>query len=240
MHDASITAGRSATVTIDWTLDSAVRTGEHGVALAFADDAARIAGEPRLALALARSLGAGEIVVAAVRDHGGKRAIVASVYSTNSGALLLAGVAPVEPLATAAQRARHLARYLAGEPPDPSIEPLTKVDGGRTTSLVVRKKGRSWRKVWAGAAVGLGVAGIATGITLMVMDGGGTCSLMPGQTQCPQLYDTMTLGIGATVGGVALAGLGTWLWLRGGGREGRALGLAPTRGGAAIVLGGRF
>ncbi len=241
MHDVSLSAGRGGTVTIDWTLDGALRTGEHGVALAFADDAARVKGEAALALALARALGAGEVVIAAVRDHNGKRAIVASVYSAKDGALLLAGAAPVEPLATAAQRARALARYLAGEPPDPAIEPLTKVEGGKQTKLAIpKKRGRSWRKVWAGGAVLIGVAGIATGITLMVMDGGGTCSLMPGQTQCPQLYDTMKLGVGTAVAGAAVAGLGAWLWLKKPSSEGRSLSVAPVSRGAAIVYGGRF
>ncbi len=240
-HEVKLAAGKTTTLRIDWELDRSLRTGEHGVALTFADDRARIAGEAKLAVALARALGAGEIVVAGVRDHGGKRAIVASVYSAKDGALLLAGAAPIEPLAGAAARARHLARYLAGEPPDPSIEPITTAEGGQTAKLKVSARpGRSLRKLWAGGAVVVGLGAVAAGVVLMVLDGSGTCTLSGQQTQCPRVHDTLWPGIGAAAAGTAVTALGVWLWMRGGGKEGRALSLRPSSGGTSLVLTGTF
>ena len=38
-------------------------------------------------------------------------------------------------------------------------------------------KHRSLRKLWAGGAVGLGLAGVAAGVVLIIKDGSGTCSI---------------------------------------------------------------
>jgi hypothetical protein len=96
--------------------------------------------------------------------------------------------------------------------------------------------------LWWGAA-GAGAAMVGTGIWLLVIDGDGTCDPMPGQTQCPEVYSTTGLGIGSLIGGLALAGAGTYFALTGGDdprAERRAIGLVPRRGGLTVSIAGRF
>jgi hypothetical protein len=69
---------------------------------------------------------------------------------------------------------------------------------------------RSWK--WA--AGGAALAALAGGATLMVLDGANTCDRAPGQTQCEEVRDTMTLGL-VTVGvGAALGGVSLWMFAK--------------------------
>jgi hypothetical protein len=62
--------------------------------------------------------------------------------------------------------------------------------------------------------VGGGAVALATGVTLLLLDGNQTCERSDPRSQCPSLYDTRTAGwIGVGVG-VACAAAGGWLFWR--------------------------
>jgi hypothetical protein len=67
---------------------------------------------------------------------------------------------------------------------------------------------RSWLLKGLGAGLlALGAAGVIAGAVDLSLDGSGSCSKAAGQKECPQLYNTGSLGIGLTVvGALAVAG----------------------------------
>jgi hypothetical protein len=55
---------------------------------------------------------------------------------------------------------------------------------------------------WSALAVGL--AAVAAGTALLVLDDRGTCMTVGAQRQCPEVYDTVGAGAGLAAGGGAL------------------------------------
>lgn len=53
---------------------------------------------------------------------------------------------------------------------------------------------------------GVGLASLAAGAALWALDGRGACALPPGQTRCPQMYQTLIPGVTFAVAGVSLLG----------------------------------
>jgi hypothetical protein len=56
-----------------------------------------------------------------------------------------------------------------------------------------------------------GVLAIGGGVAMLAINGKGSCTLVPPAEHCPERYATLPLGIGLTVGGVVLAGVGALL-----------------------------
>lgn len=110
------------------------------------------------------------------------------------------------------ERLRALARFLTGEQAADGIEvyearPVSSVAG--PAPMVARRA--PWGG-WKWAAGGGAIAGLGTGIGLLILDG--NCSSDPPVGKCPDVYDLKFggyVGIGA---GVALGAVATWLWLR--------------------------
>jgi hypothetical protein len=245
VHLLEVKAGATASLKLDWALDSALQTRKDFVGFVFPSDADRLAHEATLARSLARTLGAREVVFVGIRVEDGVRSIVAATLDVDSGKPLLAAAAAIEPLSTLEARAAGIADYLAGKPASAGVVPLGEVKGaGKTTAVVIdpAKRPVSRLPIYQWTAIGLGTAALAGGIYLLLLDGEGSCSKEPSQTQCPEVYDTKLAGIGTAVGGAALVGAGVYLWLRGdgGSRERRGIGLTPTRSGAAVTFSGRF
>jgi len=243
VHTVTVKAGATATVQIDWTLESALVTDRDFVGFLSPTDAEREQRGGDLARRLARALGAREVVVLGISDDQGARNITAAALSVDSGKLLLAASIPTEPIAQLPQRAAALADYLAGEPARDGVAPVGEVKGaGKATVEIPKDPGERarTRRYYLGGAIS-GVALIATGAVLVWLDGNGNCSEDPGQVQCPQVYDTGLAGW-ITVGtGTALAVTASYLWYRARpSHESRTLGLAPTNRGLAVTLSGRF
>ncbi len=85
---------------------------------------------------------------------------------------------------------------------------------------------------------------MAVGGYLLAINGKGACELAPGQTRCPDRYDTLAPGIAATAAGAGLVGLSIYLFLRGNSgapTEAEAHAFVTTLpGGAAVVVTGIF
>ncbi len=243
VHTVTVRAGATATVHIDWALESSLITDGDFVGFVFPTDAERTERGSDLARRLARALGAREVVVLGVRDDAGARHVNAAALSADSGKLLLAASVPAEPIAELSQRAAALADYLAGQPARDGVEPVGEVKGaGKATVDVAKDPGERarTRRYYLGGAI-TGVAMIATGAVLVWLDGNGNCSKDPGQVQCPNVYDTGLAGWITAGTGTALAAVSTYLWYRAHpSRDSRALGLAPTGGGLTVTLSGRF
>lgn len=84
------------------------------------------------------------------------------------------------------------------------------------------------------ATAGAGVAAVITGVSLLSLDGDGTCD----QPSCPELYETTTLGWSVAAVGVAALGAAGWMYWQD--RRGPTPAVVPTDGGVAATLTGRF
>jgi hypothetical protein len=92
--------------------------------------------------------------------------------------------------------------------PDPTPDP-------QTPDLIDGPVGRPFRTAkWVGVGV-TGAALVAAGVSLF-FDGRGTCDLNPPQEECPEVYDTQNVTIGAGIGALVVGGLSIWMFLRDG------------------------
>lgn len=133
-----------------------------------------------------------------------------------------AGTLPAGPHTLTVTGERALVRELfveAGTPVQLSLD----VGGGHATR---------WPTY---AAAGGSALAVVVGVSLLSIDGDGTCD----QPTCPRLYETTALGWSLT--GLGLVGLGGagWLWWRDH-HPARAFAVTPTDGGAAATISGRF
>lgn len=243
VHTVTVKAGATATVHIDWALESSLVTDGDFVGFVFPTDAERTERGGDLARRLARALGASRVVLLGLHGDAGARHVTAAALSVDSGKLLLAASIPAEPIAELPQRATALADYLAGQPARDGVEPIGEVEGaGKATVDIPKDPGERarTRRYYLGGAI-TGVAMIATGAVLVWLDGNGNCSKDPGQVQCPQVYDTGLAGWISVGAGTALTAVTTYLWYRARpSRDSRALGLAPTTNGLTLTLSGHF
>ena len=121
------------------------------------------------------------------------------------------------------------------------------------TQVVATRQPRQWPLWPALAASGVGVLGLAVGIPLIAMDGGGTnCrggDALPDKTNCKDLYSTKGGGWALTAMGLgSLIGSGVLFYLHYGrsSKEQRQahldqIGVSPViEGGAVLGASGRF
>lgn len=151
-------------------------------------------------------------------------AVQVEVVLTSSppGALLVVDGAPVgrTPHAMSLASGRHTIRAeLDGRATtEKSIEVAPTADGAQSFELVLPPAAdaapaatprpfRTWKWVAGGAAA----VAIAGGVTLLVLDGQGTCD---GAGECARLYDTGVAGWTSVAVGVGLAGVSGWMFHR--------------------------
>jgi hypothetical protein len=96
--------------------------------------------------------------------------------------------------------------------PPPAAPPPAPAPRAPEASLVApAPEAKPDHRAYGWIGVGAGVATIATGIVLFVLDGQGTCG---GPGTCPERYKTQNVGIATFAGGVAVT-LGGLLMLKG-------------------------
>lgn len=89
-------------------------------------------------------------------------------------------------------------------------------------------------------SIGAGLVGIGAGAYLLAIDGDGTCSRSDGG-ECKEVNATLLPGLVSLGAGAGLTGLGVYLITRTRLRQqAAAAAIAPTRGGWAVVVTGRF
>jgi hypothetical protein len=231
-------------VELDTVFDRAIQV-QPRIALSFVDEVAQKQRETGYALALARMADVEDgAIILSSRQIGGKSAFVGRVISA-SGATLREGYieadrdAPVSHL-------HALAAFLDGDAPGPEVQvlsftgrlPLAQLERG--SERRERKAGAFRFGVWKWAALGVGAAGVATGVTYLALDGRGTCS---DRAICPSVYDTRRLGIVSLTlaGAVVGASVGAWFWdRRQDRRKRRAVTVAPSNDGWSLALSGSF
>lgn len=238
LHTIEVSPGSEASVRIDWGLDAAVRTQKF-VGLIFGDENARTELEPERAVAVAQQLGFGGVVVLGIREHEGRRAIIGTLLSIDTGKTLRSAAVVIEPALPAEDTLRGLARFLAGGKAVPGVIVPT---AAASSTIVSRPSARSDRQpgstAWKWLAFGSGIAVAGTGAWLIHIDG----PIIDSQNNyTAEQYETRTPGIAALATGAALVGVGVVLWLREPAPErARTLGIVPTGRGLAVTLGGSF
>jgi hypothetical protein len=84
------------------------------------------------------------------------------------------------------------------------------LNGGAATGAGGEPRNHTLVRALSWTSIGVGTAAIIGGIVALHGDNRGTCTLAPGQKQCPNLYDNKALGIGLIAGGAVANGAGTW------------------------------
>jgi hypothetical protein len=229
LHLVDVAPGGSATVTIDWALDAALTAG---AALVFADERSRALLESDKAVAIAQRIGLAGVIVVGIREYQGRRAIVGSLLSLDTGRTQRTAAVALEPSLPSEETVRGLARFLAsGESAPGLLLPLDEPSHDRRRSY----------GLWKWGALASGAAAVATGVVLIQMDG--PIRDADGN-QTPEQRDTRTAGIVSTSAGAALLITGVTLWVlesRSGGKERPRAALVPLpSGGVAFTMGGQF
>jgi hypothetical protein len=239
-HRVSVRAGSDSTIEIDAKLDQAIRTAGF-TGLSFANQPDRDGQEAQYAQRFAKVVGASAVAVVGIDEVHGRTAVVGSLISLQSGRELRRASIPVEP-DPSRDKLRALARFLAGDDPAPGLDVTFSGGAGEAPSGAARRHvdddkpssgGRwgGWRFVTAGVAV----AGLATGVVLVSLDG--KCPEEPpaGQ-QCNDFYATATPGYAALAGGALFAGLSIYLFAT----HHSAPVVTPTSGGATVGFATRW
>jgi hypothetical protein len=237
-----VSAGAQAAVAVSWPLDGVLRSraGYVGLELpagAGADE------ELALATRVGRDLGARSVVVLGIRPVDGRRAVVGFAVSTESQTRSFAAV-QVEPVEPPRERLVTLAGFLAGDKKVASAGLITR-EPRRASPRVAgdddadAPRGRPFKSLkWIVTAAG--VAGVAAGATLYVVDGGDT---VDGMTRNEESFNGKTPGLITGAVGLALLGAGAYMFIadRGSDEEtGPAVSVYPTDGGLGVGMAGRF
>ncbi|RMH38649.1 MAG: hypothetical protein D6689_18985 [Deltaproteobacteria bacterium] len=203
LHLVDVASGVNRVLSVDTALDAALRTRGGVVSLEFDRPGERARLEAGKATAIAREVGASGVIVIGVRPFEGRRSIVGSLLSLDSGKPQRSAAIAVEPTLPADALTRSLARFLAGEEPAPGLiiaEPRPGERGGRP-----RRRFGPWPWVSAGA----GLVAIGAGAFLIDLDG----PIFDDQGRhTPEEYRTRGAGIGLAVGGGIALATGVALW----------------------------
>ena len=236
-HRVAVRANGKATVEIDAPLDQAIRTTEY-TGLSFATQADRDVHEALYAQHFAKVVGASAIAVVGIEEVRGRSAVVGTLISLQTGREIRRASIPVEP-DPSRDKLRALARFLAGDDPAPWLDVQyagsARDEGGHATDTAHDTRGGGRWGGWRFVTGGLAVAGLATGVVLVALDGRCPETPAPGQ-QCNDYYDTSTAGYAALGAGAVFAGLSIYLFAT----HHSAPVVAPTPGGATVGFATRW
>jgi len=189
------------------------------------------------AASVGRTLGAPSVLVAGIREHKGVRSLVGTLVSTATGKMVRFATVALEPAAPSDGHVAALGQFLVAGQIDAHKTPLKNVfpptvikdedeeekrkreeekrkreeeEGKRALEdhdpLDVR---RSPMGVIKWVALGVSVAALAGGITLLAMDGSKVSCGLPEDVLCPERYATVTPGaILTAAGGSAVVAAG--------------------------------
>ncbi len=228
-------AGGASKVHVDLALDQAISTMGR-VSLIYRDEGMRRAHQASHAARLARALGAKQAILVERATTHGQPVLGATLIDAKESRPLRAAYVAASPAETAGGGIKRLARFIS--------------TGRASKDLVVRlapaaappvdragKSGGSPYGLLRWISLGVAVAGIAAGATLLALHGDKTCSTPEG-VLCPETYDTLSGGAALTaLGAAAAASAGVFFYLHGKNeRPTSAASLAPfgTRGGAGV------
>jgi hypothetical protein len=202
------------TVRLDLPFDGALRAG----GFQFQSEAERRQLEAEYALRLARALGAAEVITMGLAGTAERPLWGATVYTVESGGVLRSAAVALGPVSPPRNLLVSLGRFLRGAAPAEGLivrdertgrSPLVGGIGGPGDPPPERRS-RAWQIVaYVGMAVGL--VGVGLGAYWLAVNGRESCTLQPGQLQCPNHRETIvpgaaTLGVGGalTIGSTVL------------------------------------
>ena len=155
--------------------------------------------------AVARALDAPTVFLIGFRRHEGHRALLGTVINAATGRVVRSGMITLEPAEPSQATLGAMGSFLLAGKGGSGV--IVRSGGGLMTHGAAHPArqdddgpGFFSARVWKWITLGLGVAGVGAGATLIALDGKGTC----GDTRCPDAYNTMTPGIATiAVGGAA-------------------------------------
>jgi len=192
---------------IDYNLDCALQTAPY-IGFRFEDDRALETSEVRYAATVGRALEAPTVLLVGFRRHQGRRALHGTIISSATGQVIRSGLVELEPDPPSPAALKALGRYLiAGETPGPGVI-VNKLAGSDrwasqshrpTAAEAAERQGKGFAvaRFFKWLTLGIAVAGIASGITLIALNGDSTCKSAGegGTGLCPEKYNTLTPGI---------------------------------------------
>lgn len=257
VHVVDVDPERKQTLVVDDIVDKSLRTSSGFVGLVFASEEERTQQERRITLDLGNAIGAKAIILVGFHKFKGRDSIVASALSIERGETGLSARVPLPAKgAPSAAQLRSLAAFVTGSKPASSdIEVFTVRDpvvrntpAGKSADTVIKgsrftespEDDRGISTAWRWSSWGLGAVGLGVGGYLLTIDGEGSCSLQPGQSVCPESYDTFAPGVALLGAGATLGVLGFYLWTREDSTSRAKLSVLPAQGGWSAAISGRF
>jgi hypothetical protein len=201
-YNVEIKPGEESRITIDIGFDAALHVDPTWTGLAFASAKDRDELEGTYAAAFAKLTGATAIAVVGIDNVRGHQAIVGSLVPLDGGPELRRASVPLE---ASSDKRRALARFLAG---DDSAKASVDVDDPSATPADRRARATSRWGILKYLATGVGLAAAGTGAYLLTLDGDCQTDADP----CPKVYNTALPGWSLVGGGVALVGLGIYMF----------------------------
>ena len=199
--------GQDHKLSLDFGLDRVLRTTPR-VGLRFHDEAALASREIDAGAAVARAVGASQALLVGLRRHNKRLALSGTLILASTGQIVRSGLVALEPAAPSPEVLRVLGQFLVAGKPGLGIviRPRPKEGGAPGAGGTdAGSAGGSWMGIAKWVGLGVGVAGLAAGITLIALDGEGTCDTAAGD-RCKDTYETLAPGVALTAtGGVAAA-----------------------------------
>jgi len=241
VHRVTVRPRETSVITIDPAYDRVVQTSANWTGLAFATAAEREKSEVDHAARFAVAVEATAVALIGIDQVRGKPSIVGILVNRTRSTEIRRASIPLDPEPTA-DRLIALAEFLAGETSTPEGVDITVIDRPRGTFDAPGGPRITDNTGWGGwkYIVGtLALGALGTGGLLLSLDG--SCqSSPPAGVVCPDVYNTAVPAYLTLGGGVALAGVTVYLFVRGGSNRAKTAFVVPTDGGAMATVIGRF
>lgn len=226
--------GKDRDLSLDMRLDKVLDT-KGRVSLVYADEAGRKAQQIAHASTLARRMNAARVILLEQLVLEGERALGATLVEAAKGTTLRSARVSLLPAGEAPARVARLARFISTGKAGEDLE----IHGGalpaQASASSPSTSAFGWLK-WV--SLGVAVAGVAAGATLMFFDGRKVECGLPDDKLCPETYDTLAGGAALTaVGATAAAAAGVFFYLDSGNAEDtRSVSLNPSGLGVSARL----
>lgn len=219
--------GKDRELTLDMRLDRVLDTRGR-VSLVYADQASRKQQQVRHTITLAQRMGAARVILLEQEILEGHKALGATLVDARRGTTLRSARVSLVPPDQAPARVARLAQFISTGRRGADLEIQGPVQLASRPALSTGGGIYSWLK-WL--TLGVAVAGVAAGATLLVLDGRKTCDTPDGML-CPEYMDTLAGGAALTAaGGAAAAAAGALFYLdsrdQASGEEARSVSVAP-------------
>jgi hypothetical protein len=240
VHKVVVKPSETTTTAIDVAFDAAVQTSPTWTGLGYSTASDREKMEILHAARFGKEVAASDVAVVGIDQVRGKPAIIGILVDHDRGTELRRASVALDP-EPSRDRLKALAQFLAGENLKPDgIEVLVSSErrpagnGGTGLRDPIDQPSSRWGG-WKYLTGGLALAALGVGGYLLQLDG--SCKVEPpAGTPCTDLYATATPAYLTLGGGVALAGVAVYLFVRGGGSgTSRSAYVVPTRGGGALA-----